>query len=215
MCADSYAAYKGEILESRLWEQGRHDDSRIQHDANNIHLILHFMCRANRNWAASEKATEWHKCRMKLIETFAEYTENGEIPSAWLWFYIDIKFRCACSLFGSGRKDEGYEYLDEAFRLYEENIDTIIRKDLKFGCAQIFGGAIIDIDDNGYRHLKVPDGNGGYKEEKCSYISWLLPERDLFYYAMTAQNGWEWFNSVRDEEKFKEYIERAKGYCEK
>lgn len=215
MCADSYAAYKGEVLESRLWEQGRHNDSRIQHDINNIHLILHFMCRANRNWAAAERATEWHKYRMKLVETFGEYTEKGEIPSAWLWFYIEIKFRCACSLFGCGRKDEGYDYLEEAFRLLEDNNDTLSRKDLEFGCEQIFGEVNITFNECGNPQLKFPDGNGGYTEEECYYIWWLLPEKDLIYYAMTAPQGWEWFNSVRDEDRFKEYIERAKGYCEK
>ncbi len=214
MCADSYAAYKGEVLESRLWEQGRHNDSRIQHDVNNLHLILHFMCRENRNWAASEKATEWHKFRIKLIETFAEYTGKGEIPSAWIWVYIETKFRCACSLFGSGRKDEGYEYLEEAFRLLEENRDTISRKDLEFGCEQIFGGVSMTLDDDGNRRLKVPDGKGGYTKEKCNYFWWLRADKGLFYYAMTAPSGWEWFNSVRDEERFKEYVARAKKICE-
>jgi hypothetical protein len=29
------------------------------------------------------------------------------------------------------------------------------------------------------------------------------------HYGMTAKRGWEWFNSVREEERFKEYIKRA------
>lgn len=214
MCADSYSAYKGEVLESRLWEQGRHNDSRIQHDVNNLRLILHFLCRGNRNWAAPDKATEWHKIRMKLVETFADYTEKGEIPSAWLWYYISLKFRCACSLFGSGRKDEGYEYLEEAFRLFEDNIKIFNRKELDFGCEQIFGGVSMILDDDDEPRFKVPDGKDGYTEEKCNYLCWLAPDKNLFYYGMTAPQGWEWFNSVRDEEKFKEYITRAKEYCE-
>lgn len=215
MCADSYAAYRGEVLESRLWEQGRHDESRIRHDVNNLQLILHFLCRENRNWAAPEKATEWHIFRMKLIEAFAEYTGNGEIPYAWMGYYISVKFKCACSLFGSGRKDEGYEYLEEAFRLYEENRDRIFAKELEFGCEQIFGKASIHMDDDGNIQFRITDENGEYKGERCTYI-WHLPlEKDFFHYAMTATHGWEWFNSVRDEDRFKEYIERAKGYCEK
>ena len=37
----------------------------------------------------------------------------------------------------------------------------------------------------------------------------------IMHYGMTAQRGWEWFNSVRDEERFKEYIERARKLTEK
>ena len=214
MCADSYEAYKGEVLESRLWEQGRHNDSRIRHDVNNLNLMLHFLYRENRNWAAPEKATEWHKFRMKIIEMFADYTGNGKIPSAWMGHYISAKFRCACSLFGCGRHDEGYAYLDEAFRMVDDNSDIFCKKEFDFGCEQIFGGAKMIINDEGRSLLKLPNGNGGYTEEECKYIWWLLPEKDLFYHAMTASQGWEWFNSVRDEVRFKEYIERAKGYCE-
>lgn len=214
MCADSYAAYKGEVLESRLWEQGRHNDSRIRHDVNNLRLILHFLCRENRNWAASDKATEWHKFRIKLVETFADYTGKGEIPSAWLWHYISVKFRCACSLFGSGRKDEGYRYLEEAFRLFEDNNEIFSRKDFAFGCEQIFGRVSMIIDDYGNPRLKVPDGKDGYTEEKCNDLWGLHPDKYLFYDGMTAPSSWEWFNSVRDEDKFKEYVSRAKEYCE-
>ena len=35
------------------------------------------------------------------------------------------------------------------------------------------------------------------------------------YYGMTAPRGWEWFNPVRNEERFKEYIERAKKMANK
>lgn len=31
------------------------------------------------------------------------------------------------------------------------------------------------------------------------------------YYGLTAKRGWEWFNSVRDEERFKEYIDRVRA----
>ena len=34
------------------------------------------------------------------------------------------------------------------------------------------------------------------------------------YYGMTAPHGWEWFNPVRDEDRFKEYVERARKMTE-
>jgi hypothetical protein len=35
------------------------------------------------------------------------------------------------------------------------------------------------------------------------------------YNGMTAPHGWEWFDSVRNEDRFKEYIEKAKKIAEK
>ena len=34
------------------------------------------------------------------------------------------------------------------------------------------------------------------------------------YRAMTAKSGWGWFDSVREEDRFKRYIERAKKLME-
>jgi hypothetical protein len=42
----------------------------------------------------------------------------------------------------------------------------------------------------------------------------LRQDKSLVHYGMTAQKGWEWFNPVRDEERFKEYIERARKLIE-
>ena len=36
------------------------------------------------------------------------------------------------------------------------------------------------------------------------------PAAEDMYRGMTAPRGWEWFNSVRQEDRFKEYVERAR-----
>ena len=39
--------------------------------------------------------------------------------------------------------------------------------------------------------------------------------QNYMFYGLTAPHGWEWFNSVRNEDRFKEYIERAKNMIDK
>ena len=51
-----------------------------------------------------------------------------------------------------------------------------------------------------------PDGS----KEPSMYDYRLEFEAENIWYALTAPSGWEWFNSVRNEDRFKEYVERAK-----
>ena len=48
------------------------------------------------------------------------------------------------------------------------------------------------------------------EREGIDYGHMFNPKAEHLYYGMTAKHGWEWFDSVREEERFKEYIERAK-----
>ena len=56
------------------------------------------------------------------------------------------------------------------------------------------------------RFPQLPDGS----IEPLTYEHLFSDSANLMHYGMTAPHGWEWFNPVREEERFKEYIERAK-----
>ena len=58
--------------------------------------------------------------------------------------------------------------------------------------------------------IELPDGT----REGIDYGYLFYPKAEDMYYGMTAKRGWEWFNSVREEERFKAYIERAKALME-
>lgn len=58
--------------------------------------------------------------------------------------------------------------------------------------------------------IELPDGT----REGIDYRYLFYPKDEDMYYGMTAKRGWEWFNSVREEEHFKTYIERAKALME-
>ena len=199
-----YSAIQAEVIEDRLWDAGKHEKSRLCHDVNNFHLLCHFFGRPSRYWAAQEKAVAWNKYRLKIMEGLGE----GVVPDAWLGHYASTSFRTACALFGCGEKDEGYEWLEKAFEAYPKWDNIPDGTEMEVGDPLIYGGIKVV---KGKALIKLPDGT----IEPISYDHLFVGTCSLMYYGMTAPRGWEWFNSVRNEDRFKEYIERAKKMANK
>ncbi len=208
LCASSYDEAVNEVQEDRLWCHGKHEESRLRFDLNNLNILLHFMQRENRNWAAPERATAWFENNIRLIEFFGE---DGEIPQAWWGKYADLHFRAGCSSFGYGDKEKGYAYLERAFELYPRWLEIPCGTPLPLGRKILFN------DIKGIKNtwkVLLPDGSRHFFSGG-GYGIFLRHYSEAMYYAMTAPRGWEWFNDVRDEDRFKEYVERARMLMEK
>lgn len=195
-----YGAIQNEVLEERLWNSGKREESRLQHDLNNFYLLCHFFGRPSRTWAAPEKAVAWNQYRLRVMEGLGS---DNAVPKAWLGHYASTTFRTACALFGCGRKEEGYQWLDKAFAVYPEWDQIPDGTELDTGDPMIYGGIKV-IKGKGL--IKLPDGS----PEPLYYTHLFQDDSSLMYYGLTAPHGWEWFNPVRGEERFKEYIARAK-----
>ena len=194
-----YSAIEAEVVEDRLWDAGKHKESRLCHDVNNFHLLCHFFGRPSRYWAAQEKAVAWNKYRISIMEGL----DNGIVPDAWLGHYASTSFRTACALFGCGKKAEGYEWLDKAFEAYPKWDSIPDCTEMDVGDPLIYGGIKVV---KGKGQIKLPDDT----IEPITYDHLFEGTCDLMYYGMTAPRGWEWFDSVRNEDRFKEYVARAK-----
>ena len=59
--------------------------------------------------------------------------------------------------------------------------------------------------------MLLPDGS----REPISYEYRMNYNAREVVWALSARKGWEWFNSVRDEERFKTMIERARNIADK
>lgn len=196
----SYDSVYGEIVEEELWCDEKYEESRLRHAVNNFHLLCHFLGRPSRYWAVPEKAVAWNKYRMQIIEGL---NSDGSIPDAWKGHYFSTCFRTACALFGMGKREEGYEYLEKTFTLYPEWHALEEGAELDVGNELIYGGIKVVKDKH---YILLPDGT-----KEPVYHAYLFDSEDeLLVYGMTAPQGWEWFDPVRDEELFKEYIKRAK-----
>ena len=205
LCADNYNAFCCEVLEERLWKQGKWDESRIRFDSNNLRILLHFMFRENRNLAAPERAIEWYRNHIRLIEFFGE---NGEIPRAWWGKYANLHFRVACASFGCGKNEQAWEYLEKAFELYPRWLEIPCGEAMELGRFILFND--VKAIKNKWRIL-IP----GAGEEYCSDSYVFCHDSAAMYYAMTAPHGWEWFNGIRNDERFKSAVGRAKEIMEK
>lgn len=194
-----YSAIQGEVIEDQLWESGKRKESRLIHDLNNFNLLCHFLGRPTRYPGAPAKGVAWNKYRLRIMEGLGE----GGVPDAWLGFYAATSFRTACALFGKGEKEEGYGWLEKAFAAYPKWDDIPNGAEMEVGDPLIYGDIKVI---KGKPVVKLPDDtlepiqNEWMFEGSCN----------LLYYGLTAKHGWEWFNSVREEERFKEFIERAR-----
>lgn len=205
-----YSAIYDETREEPLWHKGDHTECRLLHDINNYKLMIHFLYRDSWNLCAPQRNAVWQKYKCTLMETFRD--EKGEIPRGWWGFYADAHFASACTLFGCDtpkEKEEGYEYLEKAFRLYEKWLAIPDGELLEVGNAHLFGGIKLK---KGTGIVVLPDGRMEYITDKWIF-TYIKPER--MYNGMTAKQGWEWFDPVRNEDRFKDYIKRAEELMKK
>ena len=199
-----YSSIYAETQEGPLWDANRREESRALHDLNNFKLMLHYIGRPHRLRGVQEKAVAWHRHCATLVTAFGE---NGEVPPAWRGAYADSIFIAACATCGCKRFEEGYKLLDRALGLYEEWFKIPEGTLLELGSKHVFGGILYP---KGEDRVLLPDGS--YEP----IDGWDLNRRSAedILYGMTAPRGWEWFNSVRDQERFKSYIERVKALVE-
>lgn len=194
-----YASIQGEVIENQLWDQDKRKESHAKHAANNFHLMLHYIARPSHNRGNAPRSVELSKFKMNLIESFGN--GNG-VPDAWVGVYAWFCLVRAAAHFGKKEFEEGYNHLELALTHFEK-WDTFKTDDLlDIGNEFVFGGCKFV---RGKCCLLYPDGS----REPVAYENTIDIDADMPYYVLSARRGWEWFNKVRDEERFKDYLKRA------
>ncbi len=197
-----YAAILNETIEDKLWEKGKHEESRLRHDVNNFHLLCHFLGRDSRYWAAQEKAAAWNKYRLSILGDLG----GGIVPEAWLGYYAATALRASCSHFACGKMKEGYEFLEKAFNAFTRWDSIPDGAELEVGDPLIYGGIKVI---KGKNVIKLPDGT----VEPIETWGIFTLSGYFMYHGLNASCGWEWFNSVREDDRFKEYVEKVKIFA--
>ncbi len=200
-----YSAIQGEAIEQQLWDEGKWKEGHMKYAANNFHLILHLLARPSRNRNNAKRSIEINGFYMNMMELLGE---NGSVPPAWYSLYAWSAVVKAAALFGDGKKEEGYDALDIAVN-YCELISQFKKGDLlDAGNAELLGGIKYEYSKE---VIVLPDGS----KEPISYDYRMNFSASNLVYCLTARKGWEWFNSVRNEDRFKEYIEKARTIADK
>jgi len=196
LCAPSYESYRGEILEMRLWQQGKREESREQAAVNNLELVIHWQSSRGRYRGKPEMSVEQNSRSIR----FLHWLGDGEVPAGWMGMYALTTMRLAAGYFGCGRTEEGFAALEEGLTLYEQWCAIPDGTPLPLG--ETFGGITMKKNE---AMLILPSG-----KETHTFYGWTLCEDESDPYTiLTVPRGWEWWNSVRDTPRFRAAVERA------
>ena len=199
-----YSAIQGEMIEDMIWSQKEWNKGHMKNSANNFHLLLHFLARPSRNAWNSNRTIEIQGFYMKLMEMLGE---DGQVPPAWYGHYARTALIRAAALLFRERYDEGYASLETAMT-YCEKVASFKKGDLlDTGNQHLFGGVKYEYGNN---VILLKDGS----KEPVAYDWELEFNGSKLYRCITAPSGWEWFNPVRNDERFKEYVDRARKFVD-
>ena len=195
-----YSAVQCEVIENRLCSEGNWKEGQMMYGINNFRLMLHTVGRPSHNIFTAKRSVEIQGFNMRLLELLGE---NGEVPSAWYSAYAWCALIRAAAYFGNEENDEGYNHLETAIKFYEKADSFEKGELLEVGNAEVFGGIKYPSDSE---KILLPNGN----YEPIDYGYRMRNQPSMPYEVLSMNSGWEWFNPVRNEDRFKEYVERAK-----
>ena len=213
MCALSYSSCGDEVLEDRLWFQGRTEEYLLRHSVNKFLSVCYFLSREDlvdehkRFSSFPKRAAEWGMYRLRVME--AMLAVNGKIAPAWLGALSEFSLVTSWSLFACGEKEEGYKYLEKAFDFAEKWHEIPVGTLLDVGDPAAFGGVKIEKGD--FWNMILPDGT----KEWHPYGLMFMQDKGDLHLALTAAQGSGWytgcegFDAVRNEDRFKEFVALA------
>ncbi|MBQ8334321.1 MAG: helix-turn-helix domain-containing protein [Clostridia bacterium] len=198
MCAQSYEAYAGEVLEKRLKSKNDRDGYLAQHDVNNLRILMHLFSRLDEvTDTTSPRGVKQMKFRIRILEALSE---DGAVPDAWLGEYAHCHIRLACRCFADGNSDEGYFHAETALDAAEKWWSIPDGEYMKTGDTEIFGGCEVLRNEWLLRR-----GNGVLEDSSHDFLC-FLGGRESLYVVMT---NWPGFDPVRGQERFEACVRRA------
>ncbi len=200
---------RGEVLESRLWDNDRRDEARVQQHINHVSLMLHAVGSESHHCGKAEISIGHNSYLRTLIRSFGE---KGEVPDGWMGKYAFITMRNAAALFALGKNEEGFDVFEESLEAYKKLFELPDDKPLSLGNPGFFGEIAVVQHRNAGSYDTYVDGDG--KEVKITEGYYFTQNRQYLYYTLTNTSGWEWFDSVREDERFLSAVEWAKEQAE-
>ena len=145
-----------------------------------------------------EDSVAWNTMYLNILIGITQNT----IPNGWIPEYTMQYIRLSAAYFGLGEKENGYSYLEKALKLckrWQEFPDSAL---LDLGNPLFFGETKLIKND---WHIQLPNG------EKLPLLQGFKNGIANLASIMEAEKGWEWFNSVRNEEHWFTILSDAKS----
>lgn len=139
---------------------------------------------------------------LSIIDTLRD--SSVEID-AWIYRRAVTYLRLSAAYFAIENKDEGYKTLEKSIKMFEDIFKLPKEQELSFN-HPVLDKITVSVSTD-----FVPD-----KEPRKYHTNGLYYYTDSVYQqaivALTDTNGWAWFDSVRDEEKFKSCVARIEKF---
>ena len=208
----------GELREERFLLQHRFDDYRRERNATDLLIFMQYLGRNNMayfgldcdyTFAEPARTAAWELHKLRILERFDDrcIEENG-IPEAWCGCYAEFSLKAAGALIGCGRIDEGFERLDKTFDLYERWNRIPPNKQMRIGNPAVFGEVYVNKDGpNNTVYITFADGHTVWTP--YLWLFWQL-KSDI----SCALTKWPWFDSVKEDPRYKDALARAVAMAE-
>ena len=168
----------------------------------------------NLNSRTLEHVFAENTARLGILHAFAEETPTPNHPITcgkgvdyWAETRIEIGIRRSCYLASMGRRDEAFAVLEDVVSLLEDVMKITDRVELE---TSRFTPTIKWTAEESWHN---PDSQPGPLERNifinssgnCCFC--VYPSQYL--YMLTAERGWEWFDPIRNEPRYKACVERV------
>ncbi len=186
------------LLEERYDYRDEVEKCNFQRQQNFCSILeyLFYNCigrRDEKRYKNPEAGAKGYRMVLDMIDTMRDTSTDID---AWLGMRAFFGMRLAAGCFGAGWKEEGYAALEKAVGLYVEFAELPDDTNLSYNCS------VLDL-------LTV---------NKLRDIEYGMHGRTIrreAYRILTEPSGWEWFNGVRGEERYKAQVERLVPYLTK
>lgn len=155
------------------------------------------LCESGKYKETPEDYLKWNTMYLNILNGV---TQNS-IPDGWICEYNMQYIRLSAAYFGLKDKDNGYMYLERALELNKRWNAIPDNEVIELGNPLLFGETKLVKGD---WHIKLPNGEylpniGGIKYRIADLAD-----------IMTGTSGWNWFDIVRNEERWLSILASAK-----
>lgn len=195
------------MLEWRYMNRGEHDKHRLAHQE----ALLRAVHSAYEHLGVSDphpavKDSMWaEKKRLSLIDLL---TDNADptVPDLWFPDRFNAMVKLSCHLAETGERESALSILEAAVDLYEAFWSLPHGTPLSYRCPAL--SAITGFAEHEISTYYDIENDAREMRFDTRRIIRNTGKNDFINSTRDAEHVWEWFNAIRDDERYKNCVER-------